>query len=268
MRKKTKRGKVKKVKKKTSKKAKKIKKKKRISKKVKKVEERESTGIEGFDRLIEGGFEKGSINMVVGDSGSGKTIFAMQFLIEGLRRGEKCLFVTFEEKKEEFYSNMLDFGWNLTDYEKQGKFFFLEYNPEKVKTMIEEGGGEIESLVLKHKISRLVIDSITSFALLFEEELEKREAALALFDIIRKWDVTSMLTLQEDPKKREGESSSLEFEVDSIILLYFIRQKKERQRFIEVLKMRSTKHSRQIHALEISKSAFHVSKEVYTNGVK
>jgi circadian clock protein KaiC len=237
--------------------------------KKKRKMDRIPSGIDGLDELVEGGLDKSSVNLVVGDSGCGKTIFALQFLIEGLRRGEKCLFVTFEEKKNEFYDNMMNFGWDLAKYEKEGNFFFLEYHPEKVKVMIEEGGGEIEAIISKNKISRLVIDSITSFALLFEDELEKREAALALFDIIRKWNVTSLLTLQENPVERKGgEASGLEFEADSIILLYFIRQKKRRQRFIEVLKMRGTRHSHEIHVLKITKSGIVVSEEIYTDGIK
>jgi len=148
---------------------------------------------------------------------------------------------------------MKEFGWDLTNYEKKGKLFFLEYSPEKVKMMIEEGGGEIESTVIRHKVTRLVIDSVTSFALLFEGELEKREAALSLFDIVRRWQCTSLVTLQEPPFEREnGESTSLEFEADSIILLYFIRLKNERKRLIEVLKMRGTNHSTKIYFFEIT----------------
>ncbi len=222
------------------------------------TEKRLGTGINGFDKLIEGGFETSSVNMIVGDSGSGKTIFTLQFLLEGLKKGEKCLFITFEEKKKEFYKNMKEFGWDLKKYEKQGLFYFLEYSPEKVRSMIEEGGGEIESLVIRNKITRMVIDSFTSFALLFEDELEKREAALSLFDIIRRWNMTSLLTLQENPGKR-GESSTLEFEVDSIVLLYFIRKKNKRQRQIEVLKMRGTNHSTELHDLEFTNSGLKVS---------
>jgi len=231
------------------------------SKKIKEV--RIPSGIEGLDKLIEGGFQKNSTNLVVGDSGSGKTIFAVQFLVEGLKKGESCLYVTFEEKKEEFFLNMADFNWDLEEYEKKKKFFFLEYSPEKVRNMIEEGGGEIENIILKHKISRIVIDSITSFALLFEDELQKREFALALFDIIRKWDCTSLLTLEENPLHRKGgASTSIQFEADSIILIYFVRRKGERKRFLEILKMRGTKHSTAIHSLEITEKGFVVGEKV------
>ena len=217
--------------------------------------ERIGSGVKGFDEMIMGGFEKNSVNLIVGGSGSGKTIFAMHFLVEGLKKGENVLYITFEEKKKEFYSNMKKFGWNLEGEEKKGKFVFLEYSPEKVRVMLEEGGGAIESIVIKNKTQRIVIDSVTSFALLFNEELEKREAALSLFDIIRKWNCTSLLTLEEEPSgKIKGASASLEFETDSIILLYFARCRNERKRLVEVLKMRGTKHSTKVHYFVMTKN--------------
>ena len=225
-----------------------------------KESDRVVTGIYNFDGLIGGGFEKNSTNLVVGGSGAGKTIFATHFLVEGMKRGEKGLYVTFEEKKEQFFENMKDFGWDLADYEKKGLFTFLEYSPHKVKTMLEEGGGTIESVILKKKISRMVIDSITSFELLFEGELAKREAALELFGMIRDWDCTSLLTLDENVEGKGLTSGTMEFEADSIILLYYIRNKNERQRRIEVVKMRGTKHSSSLYNFEIGKRGIIIGK--------
>jgi circadian clock protein KaiC len=217
--------------------------------------ERVSTGIHKFDSFIEGGFVKNSTNLLVGGSGAGKSIFAVQFLITGMMKNEKCLYVTFEEKKQEFYSNMLRFGWDLEKLEKQGKFFFLEYTPEKVRTMLEEGGGAIENIVLTQNISRMIIDSITSFELLFSEDLEKRSSALALFNLIRKWDCTALLTYEGSPSPTRMPSSRiLDFESDSITLLHFVRGEKERERFLEILKMRGTSHSLEAHPFSISKS--------------
>ena len=227
----------------------------RARKKVlkKRKTERVPMGIKGFDKLIQGGFEKNSANLIVGGSGLGKTIFATQFLIDGLRGGENCLYVTFEEKKEQFYSNMKQFGWDLEVYDKKGQFVFLEYTPIKVKTMLEEGGGTIESVILKKKISRMVIDSITSFELLFEDELAKREAALALFGLIRDWEATALLTLEESAEGGELESKTLEFEADSIIVLFFVRKKGDRQRRFEVVKMRGTDHTEKVYGFDIGK---------------
>ena len=84
------------------------------SKRIKSVKIiRISSGIKNFDKLIKGGFEKESTNIIVGATGSAKSIIATQFLIEGLRKGEKCMYVTFEERKSQFFQNMIEFGWDL-----------------------------------------------------------------------------------------------------------------------------------------------------------
>jgi circadian clock protein KaiC len=224
------------------------------SKSVSKV--RVKTGIANLDPLIQGGLKPTSITLVTGDAGSGKTIFAMQFLLEGLRKGEKCLYLTFEEKKEKLYDDMDSFNWDFEKYEAEKKLFYLEYSPEQVKSLIEEGGGTVDQLISKNKISRLVIDSVTSFSLLYQDELARKEAGLALFELINKWGCTAVLTAQAEAKKYELEGSSLEFEADSIILLYHFRQKGNRVRALEILKMRGTRHINKTMEVEISQKGF------------
>ena len=228
---------------------------------TKKKYEKISTGIKNLDKITEGGFVKSSTNMVTGGTGTGKSTFAIQFLIEGLKKGEPCLYISFEEKKEEVYANMLRLGWDIEKYENQKKFFFLEYTPEKVKTMLEEGGGEIETLVLTKDITRIGIDSITSFTSLFTREAEKREATLSLLELLRKWNSTSLLTYEKDPTIEKKTSSMLEFEVDSIITLYSLRQKNKREKFLEVFKMRGTKHSTEIYPFSIGKGGINLKCE-------
>ena len=155
------------------------------------------------------------------------------------------------------YSTMAEVLYSFTT-----DSIFLEYTPEKVNSMLEEGGGSIESIVIKEKIKRLVIDSITSFELLFDDDLKKREAALSLFNMLRKWGCTSLLTYEGDSLKDKAVASrTLEFESDSIILLYFIRTKNQRDRFLEVLKMRGTEHSRKIYAFSMDKHGIVLSKK-------
>lgn len=226
---------------------------------------RVATGVPFFDSLVQGGFEKNSVNLLVGGPGTGKSIFSTQYLLEGLKKGEQCLYITFEEKKDQFYTNMYEFGIDLEELEKKGLFTFLEYSPIKVKTMLDEGGGTIESVIKSKKITRIVIDSITSFELLFDSELEKREAALSLFSLIRGWNCTSILTLEEEPfENGQVSSKALEFESDSIILLYFTRQKNERIKCLEIIKMRGTNHSNKIYRYEISKTGIKVDKKPFT----
>ena len=210
------------------------------------------THISGLDPLIGGGFKRSSINLVVGGAGSGKTIFALQFLVSGIvNDNETGIYITFEEKKNEIYENMSAFGWDLDKLEKQGRLIFLEYSPEQVRKMLLEGGGLIENIISKHNVKRLVIDSITSFTLLYKDELAKKEAALSLFGLIRDWNCTALLT-EEITDFEKSEKGGLEFEVDSIVILYHKREKGIRKRAIEVLKMRGTTHGGKTLSLDIT----------------
>lgn len=221
--------------------------------------ERIKTGIPGFDGLVEGGFKKNSVNLVAGAAGTGKTIFAMQFLIEGIKNNEPGIYITFEEKKEKMYEDMLGFGWDLAKFEKQGKFVFLEYTPEQVKKILTEGGGTIEAVIEKLKAKRLVIDSITSFVLLYQDELTRKEASLALFELIADWNCTAVLAAQDTTVSDVTISAALEFEVDSIILLYHVKKKGVRKRGLEILKMRGTKIPEKTFPLNISNKGISIN---------
>jgi circadian clock protein KaiC len=235
-------------------------------KKKKAPKERVKTGIPGLDPLMGGGFKYGSINLVEGGPGTGKTIFATQFLLEGLKRGEPVAYITFEVIKEKFYENMKILGWDLQKYEDKGLFHFLAYTPEQIKKILLEGGGTIDTLVHQKKIKRIVIDSITSFALLYANELAKKEAALTLFNVINTWDCTALLTAQEEGDVAHGEvvSAALDFEVDGILVIYYMKKKGIRKRGVELLKMRGTKTPDKVFNMEISNKGISVKKTKYT----
>lgn len=203
--------------------------------------ERLPSGIPGFDDLIEGGFKVGSINLLACSAGSGKTTFSVQFIVEGIKRGESGVYITFEEKREKLFDDMLEFGWDLAKYEEMGLFKFMEYSPEQIKRVLVEGGGTIDAIITQMQVKRLVIDSITSFALLFQDQLSQKESALALFEMINNWGCTALLTSQAIQISPDDLTSQLEFEVDSIILLYHFKKQGVRQRALEILKMRGTK---------------------------
>lgn len=222
------------------------------------------TGIIGLDKAMKGGFEKESINLVEGGAGSGKTILAIQFILDGIDKyNEPGVFVTFEETKKKIFKHMLKLGWDLEKYEKTGKFIFLEHTPEQVKDLLNQGGGSIEEAVERIGAKRIVIDSITAFALLSQDELSERESCLALFNLINKWGCTAMLTSEHEPGEGESRiSAPLEFEVDSIILLYNLPKKDRRERMLEILKMRGAKHSNKIFPIRIKKGIEVLSKKI------
>jgi len=97
-----------------------------------------------------------------------------------------------------------------------------------------------------------VIDSITSFALLFRDELTQKESSLALFELINRWGCTAVLTSQAVQLSPEELTAQLQFEVDSILLLYHFKQRGVRNRALEVLKMRGTKTPEKTVKLDIT----------------
>lgn len=229
-----------------------------IKKESKKIQ-RTPSGIKNFDSLIEGGFEKGSINLLSGGPGAGKTIFAIQYLLEGIKREEPVLYITFKEKKESFYKNMLEFGWDLEKLENKGVFHFIEYSAIKVRNMLEEGGGSIESIVLTKKIKRVVIDSINAFTMLYDNDLERREGIVSLFNMLKEWGCTCLIIFEAEKDSPE----ELEFEADSLTKLYFLMEKNKRERSLEIVKMRGTKHAKQIYKFSIEKKGIEVNKKQF-----
>src|SRR3989338_4466692 len=136
--------------------------------------ERVTTGIQGLDDMIEGGFPKGRTILVSGACGTGKSILSMQFLYHGaLEKNEPGVFVTFDESPENIRSDMLRFGWNLAELEKHQLFALVDGASARAGTASPEQNalnpGDLdinrvlmEVLTIARRIGakRIVIDSI------------------------------------------------------------------------------------------------------------
>src|SRR5687768_18435014 len=98
------------------------------------------TGISSFDAISKGGLPKHRTTLISGTAGSGKTIFAMQFLASGIRDlGDSGVFVTLEESAEDIRKNMRSVGWDLEQWEKDGKLLFVDASPDQARETIEVG---------------------------------------------------------------------------------------------------------------------------------
>lgn len=216
-------------------------------------ESRVATGIRGFDGVMQGGFLKNSVNMVAGGSGTGKSILCMQFLVNGIEKfNEPGVYISFEERPEKILRDMRNFNWNLEDKIKKKKLAILYYTPEQVEKVLTTGAGTVRDVVESIGAKRLVIDSITAFLLLHNRELDRRRALLKLFDIITKWGCTALLTSEHEQNPVQHKAGALEFEVDSVIILYYVQKGDMRQRAIEIFKMRATKHATKIFPMQIT----------------
>jgi circadian clock protein KaiC len=223
------------------------------------------TGINGFDELIEGGFERESIVLTVGASGTGKTILSMQFLYKGIvDYNEPGVLISFEEEEESLYKHALQFGWDFKKLESENKFRLLVFKPHQVTKILEEGGGQIRDALAEISAKRVVVDSITAYGLLFRDEYKQREKILEFFNLLRKWGVTSMVVCESSPKEIEEKEGSIGFISDAIISLYYEHDKEKGIRIhsLEVLKMRGTKHTNKVCAINFEKEGITVYPDV------
>jgi circadian clock protein KaiC len=146
------------------------------------------TGIEGFDDLIGGGLPRNCFYLLQGDPGSGKTTFALQFLLEGLRSGEPAFYITLSETRAELEKVVRSHGWSLE------RIPLLELSaidsllrPESQTTVFHPSEVELNRItelvlaeVRKHRPARLVFDSLSEFRLLAETPLRYRRQLLGL----------------------------------------------------------------------------------------
>ena len=87
------------------------------------------TGIEGLDNFIEGGFPKGRVYLVAGETGTGKTTFALQYLYYGVSYGDNGIYVTIDEKPERVVEDALTLGWDLEKLIDENRLLMVELSP-------------------------------------------------------------------------------------------------------------------------------------------
>lgn len=227
------------------------------------------TDVPGLDSMIGGGFERKSVIIVSGAAGSGKTILSLQFLYNGATKyNEPGLYITFEEQKESVFKHMLSFGWDFAQLERERKIVFLEYPPHEVDRFISEGA-VIEDMVRDYGIQRVVIDSITSFMLLYNEEYRRRQVFLKTMEILRKWGCTTVLT-SEGMGTDEGEVKTrfgVEFLADGLLSIQSIKKGGVRELALEVVKLRGTAHEMKMNLMKITPHGVEIypSQPVFTN---
>lgn len=221
--------------------------------------ERVKSGVDGFDKLIEGGLVKNSVVLVQGNTGTNKTIFCLQYLVKGATMyNEPGVFISFAEPKESIIQHGKSFGWNIEELEKKGVFSFVKYSPHEVVNIMSEGGGSIRDTIESIGAKRLIIDSLTAYALFFENKYKANESVLELFELLRKWKITSLVTAEVPIDMSRKREASLGFLTDGIINLYHTRKNNQVIKAIEVIKMRDTHHNEDINLFEVDKNGIKI----------
>lgn len=216
---------------------------------------RAPVGIAGLDEMLYGGLLAGSIALLQGAPGTGKTTVGMQFLYEGAKKyGEPGLLITFEQFPHTLYRDGLAHGWNLRELEQEGALRVVFTSPQVFLGSLQSPISPINSAIRDMGVKRAVIDSVTQFHTLSRDPVELRSYYNHLINGLRREAITSLLVSEDSgPDFVRSDRGRLAFVVDSVILLRYVEIDSVMQRAVAVLKTRGSDHDSSIRRFEIQR---------------
>lgn len=221
------------------------------------------TGIGELDVQLGGGVPLGSTILMVGSSGTGKTILCLQFLFNGAKMGERGIFFTVTEplfkltkniEEFEFYDKkLIESGMvNLIDLRIISERLGLDtekYTVEDASALL----GTLRDIADELNVKRLVIDSITALCYRLQTPEMIRDFIFKLGSSLAAMKCTTLLTSEVPPRKFQYSLHGIEeFIADGIVFLGDIERKGDLIRTLQIVKMRGTAHSRTKSAMSIS----------------
>lgn len=235
--------------------------------------ERINSGVLGLDGKIEGGFFKGSANLITGKTGTGKTIFAMSYLYNGALAGEPGVYVSTEQRDVDVKADIASmFGWDFETLEKKNLIRFVSIKPalptrgisaedmvRLVKSYVYSISDKIVEAIKALKAQRVVLDSVSFIEMFIKDEYLARAALMQLVETLKASGVTTFLTgtIPETSEALSG-GGIVEYIVDTVVKMEFVPVAEEFKRTMTIRKMRRTNHSTLIHPFEISKKGLRI----------
>ena len=222
------------------------------------------TGVEGFDAITGGGLPRNRTSLIFGGPGSGKTVFALQTIVNGARQfGEPGIFVAFEENSRHILANAASFGWNLPQLEKKQLFFFdAKVRPDVIKAGEFDLSGMLAGIRAEadaRGVKRIVFDSIDVLLTLLDDPYAERREIYRLNDWLSESGLTGIITAksQGDPfvATRYG---FMQFMADCVVVLKLQVVDQIAMRYLQVLKYRGSSFAENEAPLVIGASGMEV----------
>lgn len=223
-----------------------------------------ATGIPGFEHISRGGLPEGRATLVAGSSGSGKTVFGAQFLVEGIRQwDEPGVFVTFEESPRAIRANFASLCWPIAEWEAKGRWAFVDLSPDEEAAEVT-GEFDLGALLprIEHAVMsrvgarRLVIDSLGTLYSQYTDQHMVRRTLGQLMAAVRRMGITTLITVERTEEYGAVARFGVEeFVADSVVILRNDLDDKTRRRTIEILKMRGTTHQKGEYPFVVSVDA-------------
>jgi circadian clock protein KaiC len=211
------------------------------------------TGIPGFDLIAQGGLPLGRTTLVAGTAGSAKTVFATQFLAEGIQKfGQAGVFVTFEETPDDIAQNLAAFNWDVRQWEREGKWAFVDASPHDGPAATEVGRFDLDGLLarIEHAVGRVgaervAVDSLGAIFSQFSDRAIVRRELFRVARALKSMNVTSVITAEREHEYGDISRHSVEeFVSDNVIILRNVLEEEKRRRTMEILKFRGTSHQK------------------------
>lgn len=194
---------------------------------------RVSTGVFGLDDLLNGGYIKNTINAVIGSTGCGKTIFCLNYILEGLEIGEKCAYISFDLDAKDFLRLARSMRWDLSEELENGKLRVEHFYAEEIALINEE------LFKIVKKFERVVIDSFSPLVVYMDHKA--RSEINWFFRNMR--EASTLLITIEEPLFGLDQSSNLAlFLVDSVISLKSTGYSEPFGRTLRIIKHRMSSH--------------------------
>lgn len=212
-----------------------------------------ATGIPGFDFIAEGGLPQNRITLLSGTAGSAKTVFAAQFLAEGIRQaGESGVFVTFEEPADDIRKNVRSFNWEIERWEREDRWVFVDASPQPGDETIVVGDYDLGALLARidHAVQkvgarRVSLDSLGALFTQFSDTAIVRREMFRIASALKQMNVTAIITAESShPYGEISRSGVEEFVADNVIILRNALEDEKRRRTVEILKFRGTNHQK------------------------
>ena len=212
--------------------------------------ERVSTGIPRLDGMLAGqGYYRGSSVLVSGTAGTGKSSLAAYFADATCRRGERCLYLAFEESQAQIIRNMRSIGLDLEPWVDQGLLKF--HAARSTLYGLEMHLAVIHKLTNEFQPSTVIMDPITNLSIVASES-EVKSVMMRLVDFFKNRQITTLFTNLTHPGELETTTSGISSLMDTWLLLLSVESNGERNRIFHLLKSRGMAHSNQMREFLIS----------------
>jgi len=216
------------------------------------IREKVQTGIEGVDEIFGGGIPGASATLVAGGTGTGKTLLALHFIVQGISEGVPAVLATMQEIPAQLYRIASGFGWDLKEFERQGLLRLLYIPP--VELNVDRFAAELQNAIAEIGARRVVIDSALDLETAAASESRYKDYMYSLVSFFKSQGITSLLTSETPDLFGSVRLSDTGVSVvaDNVVLLRYVEINSAITRAISVLKARGSDHDKSLKEYKIT----------------